>query len=67
MPSPIAALQPVGGTPRGPDSGGPLLDENNIAVLTDNTDASAVHVYTERTDPSAPIRHCRLGHRSPIA
>ena len=34
--------------------GGPLLALNNVAVIGDNVDASAVQVYAERTDAGAP-------------
>ncbi|HTZ44464.1 MAG TPA: hypothetical protein VMB79_11445, partial [Jatrophihabitans sp.] len=34
--------------------GGPLLAVNNVAVVADNVDASAVQLYAERTDAGAP-------------
>lgn len=36
------------------DPGGPLLAVNNIAVVAENVDASAVQVYAERSDDGAP-------------
>ncbi|HEU5268564.1 MAG TPA: hypothetical protein VFU36_01480, partial [Jatrophihabitans sp.] len=35
--------------------GGPLLAVNNVAVVAQNVDASAVQLYAERTDSDAPI------------
>jgi LysM repeat protein len=39
----------------GQQPGGELLAVNNVAVLAQNVDASAVQLYAERTEPDAPV------------